>query len=118
MTHAMAAVGSRCTLNCFWVEDALGHDDLLDAYVANKKDKQGQRFGFVRFSNQRDADRAIERLNGFHLYGFKVRVTVARFNARTTYWRRKKGIPKQARQRGVNQEEEVKTTGEIEMLAN
>ncbi|KAK8694616.1 hypothetical protein V6N13_072163 [Hibiscus sabdariffa] len=93
------------------------HDDLVDAYVANKKDKQGRRFGFFRFSNQRDADRALERLNGFHLYGFKLRVMIARFNIRTTYWKRKKWIPKQARQRGVNHVE-VKPTGETERVAN
>ncbi|KAK8623628.1 hypothetical protein V6N13_064995 [Hibiscus sabdariffa] len=70
------------------------HGDLVDAYIASKKDKQGRRFGFVRCSNQRDADRAMERLNGFHLYDFKLRVTEARFKTKTTYWRRKKGIPK------------------------
>ncbi|KAL4364359.1 hypothetical protein GQ457_04G020670 [Hibiscus cannabinus] len=42
------------------------HGDLVDAYVANKKDKQGRRYGFVRFSNQRDADRAMERINRFN----------------------------------------------------
>ncbi|KAK8693996.1 hypothetical protein V6N13_071560 [Hibiscus sabdariffa] len=92
------------------------HGDLVDAYVASKRDKQGRGFGFVRFSNQRDADRAMERLNGFYLYGFKLRVTEERFKTRTTYWRRKKGTPNQVSQRGNRQEEEVRTTGETERL--
>ncbi|KAK8682418.1 hypothetical protein V6N13_054806 [Hibiscus sabdariffa] len=41
--------------------------DIVDSFIARKLDKTGKRFGFVRFSNRVDADRAIERLNGFRL---------------------------------------------------
>ncbi|KAL4295479.1 hypothetical protein GQ457_12G002800 [Hibiscus cannabinus] len=34
--------------------------------------RAGKRFGFVRFSNFVDAERAIERLEGFRLYGFRL----------------------------------------------
>ncbi|KAK8628286.1 hypothetical protein V6N13_063995 [Hibiscus sabdariffa] len=49
-----------------------------------------RRFGFVRFSNNRDADRAIERLNGFNLYGARIEVSYAKFQGRTSYWRKVK----------------------------
>ncbi|KAL4310494.1 hypothetical protein GQ457_01G032390 [Hibiscus cannabinus] len=66
------------------------HGDLVDSFIANKLDRKGRRFGFVRFSNRKDADRAVERLNGFKLFGFRLFVSVARFNVRTSYWRKKR----------------------------
>ncbi|KAL4387306.1 hypothetical protein GQ457_09G025340 [Hibiscus cannabinus] len=44
-------------------------------------------FGFVRFTNIRDADRAIERLNGFNLFGSIIHVGYALFNDHTSHWR-------------------------------
>ncbi|KAK8703572.1 hypothetical protein V6N13_047226 [Hibiscus sabdariffa] len=77
------------------LREAFGrHGDLVDAYIAKKVDKQGLRVGFVRFSNRKDAYRALERLNGFKPYGFRLRVSVARFNVRATFWRRKKETAK------------------------
>ncbi|KAL4378088.1 hypothetical protein GQ457_02G040230 [Hibiscus cannabinus] len=71
------------------------HGDLVDSFNANKMNSKGHRFGFVRFSNKRDAFRALERLNGFRLYGSKLTVSMARYNSRTLYWRRKKDNPTQ-----------------------
>ncbi|KAK8557266.1 hypothetical protein V6N13_013541 [Hibiscus sabdariffa] len=64
--------------------------DVVDSFIANKLDRLGRRFGFVRFSNNRDADRAIERLNGFNLYGARIEVSYAKFQGRTSYWRKVK----------------------------
>ncbi|GMI92965.1 hypothetical protein HRI_002965800 [Hibiscus trionum] len=64
------------------------HGDLVDSFIAKKRDKAGKRFGFVRFATWKDAYRAMERLNGFKLYGYRLTVSVARFNGRTSYWRR------------------------------
>ncbi|KAL4284387.1 hypothetical protein GQ457_16G026650 [Hibiscus cannabinus] len=64
------------------------HGDVVDAFIATKRNKKGRRFGFVRFSKKIDADRAIERLNGFKLFGSKITVSVAKYNTRVAYWRR------------------------------
>ncbi|KAK8682959.1 hypothetical protein V6N13_039037 [Hibiscus sabdariffa] len=34
------------------------------------------------------ADRALSRLNGFVLYGNRIRVTYAKFKSRSSYWRK------------------------------
>ncbi|KAK8608781.1 hypothetical protein V6N13_024194 [Hibiscus sabdariffa] len=55
------------------------HGDITDQFIAGKLDRAGKRFGFVRFSNWTDANRAIERLNGFSLFGHRLSVSVARY---------------------------------------
>ncbi|KAK8662392.1 hypothetical protein V6N13_091970 [Hibiscus sabdariffa] len=64
------------------------HGDVVDSFIARKQNKAGKKFGFVRFSNKIDAERAIERLNGFKLYGSRLLVSKARFKARSSYWRK------------------------------
>ncbi|KAL4291680.1 hypothetical protein GQ457_14G004930 [Hibiscus cannabinus] len=54
------------------------HGDVVDVYIARKRSKGGKKFGFVRMKGKVDADRAIERLHGFILYGWKLSVQVAR----------------------------------------
>ncbi|KAK8598779.1 hypothetical protein V6N13_076725 [Hibiscus sabdariffa] len=80
------------------------HGDLVDSYIGNKVNREGERFGFVRYSNKVDANRAIETLNGFKLYGFRLLVSFARFNARTSFWRRKRTTsdPKRQTRRNVS----------------
>ncbi|KAE8719510.1 hypothetical protein F3Y22_tig00109951pilonHSYRG00022 [Hibiscus syriacus] len=36
---------------------------VVDAFIANKRNRGGKKFGFVRFKTKIDAERAIERLN-------------------------------------------------------
>ncbi|KAK8540423.1 hypothetical protein V6N13_008845 [Hibiscus sabdariffa] len=60
------------------------HGDVVDAYIANKLNKGGRRFGFVRFKKEVDADRAIERLNGLLVYGNKIFVGLAKYSIRTS----------------------------------
>ncbi|KAL4387533.1 hypothetical protein GQ457_09G008630 [Hibiscus cannabinus] len=64
------------------------HGKVVDAFIANKCNRRGKRFGFVRFATVADADRATMRLNGFHLYGNKLSVSRAKFNTRQSYWRK------------------------------
>ncbi|KAK8621855.1 hypothetical protein V6N13_097483 [Hibiscus sabdariffa] len=63
------------------------HGDVLDSFIVGKQNKSGNRFVFVRFLNKVDAERTIERLNGFKLYGLRLSVSIARFKSRTSYWR-------------------------------
>ncbi|KAK9044791.1 hypothetical protein V6N11_058683 [Hibiscus sabdariffa] len=64
------------------------HGDVSDAFIPMKRSKSGKRFGFVRFASPADADRAISRLNGFTLNGYKVSVFRAKYRSRTSFWRK------------------------------
>ncbi|KAK8713705.1 hypothetical protein V6N13_148916 [Hibiscus sabdariffa] len=64
--------------------------DVVDSYIASKLDNKGRRFGFLRYSNRNDAVRALERLNGCNLYGARIAVSFAKFNSRSSFWRKKK----------------------------
>ncbi|KAL4295352.1 hypothetical protein GQ457_12G032130 [Hibiscus cannabinus] len=101
---------SNLPTNLHWsgLRQAFGrHGDLVDSFIAKKRDKAGRRFGFVRFANRIDAYRAIERLDGFRLYGFRLEVSFARFNNRTSYWRKVRNVPK-------SDEKEKKSSGQRE----
>ncbi|KAK5841644.1 hypothetical protein PVK06_003965 [Gossypium arboreum] len=50
--------------------------------------KNGKRFGFVKFSCEIDAYKAVNRLNGFKLYGHSLRVNIARYNVGDRYWKK------------------------------
>ncbi|PPR85881.1 hypothetical protein GOBAR_AA34814 [Gossypium barbadense] len=39
------------------------HGDVVDAFIPTKRCRNGKRFGFVRFTNERDTQRAIMRFN-------------------------------------------------------
>ncbi|KAK8699654.1 hypothetical protein V6N13_115737 [Hibiscus sabdariffa] len=68
------------------------HGDVVDAFIARKMSRVGKRFGFVRFARRSDADRAMGRLNGFSLYGFRIFVAFAKFNGRSEYWRKVRSV--------------------------
>ncbi|KAK8613648.1 hypothetical protein V6N13_101405 [Hibiscus sabdariffa] len=54
------------------------HGEVVNVYIARKRSIGGKRFGFVRMENMGDANRAIQRLNGFTLYGSRLVVKIAR----------------------------------------
>ncbi|GMJ14392.1 hypothetical protein HRI_005108400 [Hibiscus trionum] len=56
------------------------HGDVLDAFIPKKRSRGGHRFGFVRYLKMNDALRAQERLDGFHIFGYRVQVHLARFD--------------------------------------
>ncbi|KAL4354811.1 hypothetical protein GQ457_06G000960 [Hibiscus cannabinus] len=64
------------------------HVNVVDAFIARKLSRGGRRYGFVRFEMKADAWRAIERLNGFSLFGQRISVTLAHNNSRTQYWKK------------------------------
>ncbi|KAK8331582.1 hypothetical protein V6Z11_A10G084700 [Gossypium hirsutum] len=63
------------------------HGKVVNAFIPEKTSRNGKRFGFVRFSNFLDAQRAISRLNGFVILGNRIWVNIARFNGRRVTWR-------------------------------
>ncbi|KAL4309673.1 hypothetical protein GQ457_01G050700 [Hibiscus cannabinus] len=65
---------------------------ILTASNSADTNPECTRFGFVRYANRREADRAIERLDGSFLYGFRISVMLARFNVRTSFWRKTKTV--------------------------
>ncbi|KAK8693580.1 hypothetical protein V6N13_071157 [Hibiscus sabdariffa] len=67
------------------------HGEVVDAYIANKLNREGRRFGFVRIEKEVDVDRALERLNGLLIYGNKIFVGLAKYNAFSSWNRMKKG---------------------------
>ncbi|KAK8692701.1 hypothetical protein V6N13_070308 [Hibiscus sabdariffa] len=54
------------------------HGEVESVYIAWKRSRGGKRFGFVRMKDKKDADRIIERLHGFKLYGSTLTVKYAR----------------------------------------
>ncbi|KAK8644214.1 hypothetical protein V6N13_123526 [Hibiscus sabdariffa] len=64
------------------------HGNVVDAFISRKLSRGGRRIGFVRFEKKVDAWRAIERLNGFSLFGQRISVTLAHNNDRTQYWKK------------------------------
>ncbi|KAG4188560.1 hypothetical protein ERO13_A08G172175v2, partial [Gossypium hirsutum] len=65
------------------------HGRVVDAFIPKKKCKSGKRFGFVRFTNFMDAQRAISRLNGFVILGSRIWIKLAKFKGRRHIWRKR-----------------------------
>ncbi|KAJ0776316.1 putative RNA recognition motif domain, nucleotide-binding alpha-beta plait domain superfamily [Helianthus annuus] len=53
--------------------------EVAGVYIAKKKDKDGNRFGFVSFNNVRDAKELERALNGTKMGDSKLKVNIARF---------------------------------------
>ncbi|KAK8675404.1 hypothetical protein V6N13_033471 [Hibiscus sabdariffa] len=96
----MASVGARQTTTIFihnlpekmhwkglWATFG-HHGDVIDAFIPTKRSIRGRKFGFVRYASKTDADRAIARLNGFRLFGYRIEVSIAKFESRTSYWKK------------------------------
>ncbi|KAL4291538.1 hypothetical protein GQ457_14G012110 [Hibiscus cannabinus] len=57
------------------------HGVVVDVFIPRRRSRASRRFGFVRMASKEDADRVIERLNGFWLYGARVSVSLAIWGA-------------------------------------
>lgn len=53
---------------------------LEDVYVARKRNRLGEPYGFVKFSNVRDVDKMTKALNAVWFGQFRVRASVAKFD--------------------------------------
>lgn len=80
------------------------HGEVKYAFILAKKNKRGRRFGFMWFVKMMDARRAINRLNGFVILGYRMSVYMARFKGRSQVGRSVPFIGK-SRQNVVNHKE-------------
>ncbi|KAK8658063.1 hypothetical protein V6N13_036278 [Hibiscus sabdariffa] len=56
------------------------HGEVVDAFIPARKSKKGYRFGFVRFTTLKEAEKAIAQMNGCVLYGSRLVVRLAKFS--------------------------------------
>ncbi|KAK8570230.1 hypothetical protein V6N13_002925 [Hibiscus sabdariffa] len=54
------------------------HGEVVDMYIVRRLSRGRKRLGFVRMNGKEEAERAIERLHGFRLYGSKLTVKPTR----------------------------------------
>ncbi|CAO2830342.1 unnamed protein product [Amaranthus hypochondriacus] len=53
---------------------------VVDSYISKKQRKNKKvNFGFIRFYNREDAVMAVKRLNGHHVFGSKLHVSMAKY---------------------------------------
>ncbi|MFQ6664206.1 hypothetical protein Gotur_031390 [Gossypium turneri] len=81
------------------------HENIIDAFILEKKSKNGKRFGFVRFSKILDAQRAISRINRFVIMGSKIWVKMAKFKGKRKIWKKVQA------QASSNQRKEIQPKG-------
>ncbi|KAJ0726255.1 putative RNA recognition motif domain, nucleotide-binding alpha-beta plait domain superfamily [Helianthus annuus] len=55
--------------------------EIAGTYVAKKRDKEGNRFGFASFRNVPDRDKLVADLKGLKMGNFKLKINIARFAA-------------------------------------
>ncbi|KAK8696475.1 hypothetical protein V6N13_001609 [Hibiscus sabdariffa] len=58
--------------------------------TTGKRDRRGKRFGFVHYWSRPEATRAIQNMNNSLLFGNRIRVSMARFKPRNSFWRKVK----------------------------
>ncbi|KAK8683990.1 hypothetical protein V6N13_040028 [Hibiscus sabdariffa] len=61
------------------------HGEVLDVSIANKKNKENKRFGFVRVPNRYEALRMIEKMNKYKLFGNILTVSLAKYKERQRF---------------------------------
>ncbi|KAL4318872.1 hypothetical protein GQ457_18G012420 [Hibiscus cannabinus] len=70
------------------------HMEVLDVFVPTKRTVDGSKFGFVRMGSWEDALRVIEHLDGFVLYGSRVRISFTQRDTHDSFWRKKGSLPR------------------------
>ncbi|KAE8729357.1 hypothetical protein F3Y22_tig00003721pilonHSYRG00352 [Hibiscus syriacus] len=64
------------------------HGQVIDAFIPKKRNSKGFRFGFIRFATIEEARTAISKMNGNHIYGNKIRVSLTKYKPRQSFWRK------------------------------
>jgi hypothetical protein len=60
------------------------HGRIGEVYIPNKRDKRGNRFGFVRFKEVKDIESLSSRLEDVWVRMYKLRINLSRFARRST----------------------------------
>ncbi|MCI19252.1 endonuclease/exonuclease/phosphatase family protein, partial [Trifolium medium] len=68
-----------------------------EVYIPNKLDKQGKRFGFVKFREVRDVKDLLSRLGDIWVGSFKLRVNLSRFGRGETRRDKQVEIPQNSK---------------------
>ncbi|KAE8711102.1 hypothetical protein F3Y22_tig00110303pilonHSYRG00212 [Hibiscus syriacus] len=64
------------------------HGHVINVFIPNKRNSIGVFFGFIRFATIEEARKAISKMNGSHIYGSKINISLAKYNPRQSYWRK------------------------------
>ncbi|KAK9046317.1 hypothetical protein V6N11_052209 [Hibiscus sabdariffa] len=64
--------------------------NVLDVFIPQKRDFSGFNFGFFRFSTIREAETAVLMFGGAWVVDRRIIVNLAKFNSRTSFWRKKR----------------------------
>ncbi|KAE8732205.1 hypothetical protein F3Y22_tig00002237pilonHSYRG00815 [Hibiscus syriacus] len=64
------------------------HGQGIDAFIPKKRNSNGVHFGFIRYATIEEARKAISMMNGNHIYGSKIRVSLVKYKPRQSYWRK------------------------------
>lgn len=78
-----------CNLIVNYIPNELGDDELTELFkqygpiasarvIVNVHTRESKGYGFVKFMDVRSAQRAIQCMNGFAIYGKRLKVTIAR----------------------------------------
>jgi RNA recognition motif-containing protein len=72
---------------------------VAEVYIPNKLDKQGRRFGFVKFRDVIDAVELLRKISNIWMGSFKIRVNLSKFHKNseqpTTMENKSEGVIKQ-----------------------
>ncbi|KAJ0914077.1 putative RNA recognition motif domain, nucleotide-binding alpha-beta plait domain superfamily [Helianthus annuus] len=79
MTFFVQNLPDRTTKSILW-QAFQPHGFVSDAYVARKKDKRGNNFGFVRFMGVDNLDLTVAAMNTVKIFEAKVSVSLAKFD--------------------------------------
>ncbi|MCI53565.1 hypothetical protein A2U01_0074812, partial [Trifolium medium] len=73
------------------------HGRVGEVYVPKKLDKQGRRFGFVKFREVRDGGELLSQLGHIWLGTYKLRVNLSRFNREDNREEVREEVPESSR---------------------
>ncbi|PWA86209.1 nucleotide-binding alpha-beta plait domain-containing protein [Artemisia annua] len=70
------------------VSEFMGYfGEVVNSYIARKRDKEGNRFGFVTFRKVKNTADLVKRMNGVKMGSCRLKINVARFAMENSEWR-------------------------------